>query len=177
MKRRHLLYITDCEEKRFDNHFFNGRLPFTPKSLPVFPDESERGKRRADYSVADGFALRVMLDFTDAGGVDVEAALYAAGNAWHKIKGRADDAPSGDVYLVLVQERPTDAVEAPRQLFAVTLAEIPAIIADKTAPEETLRVVLVNASAASRFVMERAREFGTVAENDFRPAWDLAEVY
>lgn len=177
MKRRAVLYITDCEEKRFDNYLFHARLPFIVKSLPLFPDESERGKRRADYSLADAFALRVMLDFTDGGGVDVEAALYAARNAWGKLYGRADDAPPGDVYLVLVQGRPTDANEAPRKLFAVTLADIPAIIAAEAAPEETLRVVLVNASAASRFVMERAREFGTVAENDFRPAWDLAEVY
>jgi len=176
MKRRAVLYITDCEEKRFDNYHFHGRLPFIVNQ-PLFPDESERGKRRADYSVADAFSLRIMMDFTDGGGVDVDAALYAAGNACHKIKYRADDAPSGDVYLVLVQERPIDSVEAPRQLFAATLEDIPAIIAEKTAPEETRRVVLVNASAASRFVVDRAREFGTVAENDSRPAWEMAEVY
>lgn len=177
MKRRAILYVTETEEKRFDNYLFHGRLPFIPTSLPPMPDFTDRGKRRADYSVADAFALRVMMDFTDGGGVDVDAALHAAGNALRAIEGRTADVHVGDVYLVLTQERPIDSVPAPRQLFAATLAEIPAIITDKTAPEETRRVVLVNASAASRFVIERAREFGTVAENDPRPAWEMGAVY
>jgi len=179
MKRRAILYATDCEEKRFDNYLFRKQLPFDPAPLPEHIDlNSDRGKRRAEYSVANAFELRLMLDLTDQGGIDVESAQYAAGNAVRKLRWVSGEPTGDDLYIALVTEVPLPGEDFTRkQLFACRLADLHLVLADNTEPDQVRRVTLVNASAASRFVLARAGEFGVFQEHDARPAWDMVEVY
>ncbi|MCW1931733.1 hypothetical protein [Pararhodobacter zhoushanensis] len=177
MKRRLVLEVTQCAEKRFDNYHFHKNLPFiAPEPSSFVSVNSDGSKRRADYSARDAFDLRMMMEFTDNGGVDVNSAKYAASNAWRKLLTASERAPTSDLYLVLVQERPVEGFQ-PRQLFAGTLDEVPALIAENTAAEAVQRIVLVNASEASRFVVSSLKHFGVISDEDQRPAWLLDDAF
>lgn len=178
MKRRAVLYVADCEEKRFDGYYFRKQLPFVP-ALPLDSEEDDaRARRRAEYSLLDAFLLRLMMEFVDHGGVEIEAAKYAAGNAFHHL-GNASERNGGgdDIWLAFFQSRPGELDFAPRALGAGNLDEIPALIRGKSDPSDPARVVLVNASAASRFVIDRAAEFGITREWENRPAWLIEETH
>lgn len=180
MKRRAVLYVTDCEEKRFDMYLFRQQLPFTPAPLPSHVDEaSERGKRRADYSLMDAFLLRLMMDIIDHGGLDVEAATYVAGNIRHRLIMASERLASDqDVWIGYLQNRPNAEMDFVfRQLFAGSLEEVPEAIRERSEPNDPPRVVLINASAASRFVIDRADEFGVTVEREPRPVWMIEQTY
>ncbi|SDX21403.1 hypothetical protein [Roseicitreum antarcticum] len=177
MKRRAIIYLADCEEKRFDNYLYNDRLPFFVTSLSELHDpESEKGKKRADYSVCNAFELRMMLEFTSDGGIDVESARHAAENAAFKLAYAFQDQPDTDVFVALVQFRKFEDL-TPRAIFVGTFADIAAQIAEKTDAPEVQRVVMVNASEVSRFVLPRAVEFDLINEYDPRPAWVMDGIY
>jgi len=182
MKRRAILFVTDCEEKRFDTLLFRRQLPFVPAPLPMDLDLTDplgdRAKRRADYSIADAFLLRLMLDFMDQGGVDVESARYAANNALGRIGAVADVPGQGDIYVAHVAEKRIPGEDFnPMQLFACRLADLERILSERTDPDQVRRITLVSASAASRFVLARAAEFDLFPEHDTRPAWDMGGVF
>jgi hypothetical protein len=182
MKRRALAYVTDCEDRRFDTYLNRGQLPFRPAPLPLDVDIEDptgpRARRWADYSVRDAFLLRLMLDFVDVGGVDVESGLYTARNA--RIEAAAEAAGGADIYVAHLQERPVE-VEGDdirgQQHFAGRLVDLPEWLAARTDPDSVQRITIVNASAASRFVLARAAEFDLFPEHDTRPAWEMGAVY
>lgn len=179
MKRRAILYVVDCEEKRFDGYQFREQLPFVPAPLPMFPaPESERGKRRADYSLKDALALRLMLELNNHGGIAVEAASYAAGNSHHHLVLASERSEGSDIWLAYLQNDPTEECDfVIRALCAGTLDELPNLIRAKADPEQMPRVTILNASAASRFVKKRAAELDVGDESDDRPIWLLPDAY
>ncbi|MDF3606212.1 hypothetical protein PE067_08750 [Paracoccus sp. DMF-8] len=177
MKRRAILYSADCEEKRFDGYYFRNQLPFVPE-LPLSGEKDDaHTRRRAEYSLQDAFLLRLMMEFVDHGGVAIDAAQYSAGNAFHHLALASERVGRDhDVWLVFIQNRPGELDFAPRALCAGCLDEIPALIRDKSDPSDPPRVVLVNASGASRFVLNRADEFGILREGEARPVWLIEET-
>ncbi|WP_420345000.1 hypothetical protein [Paenirhodobacter sp.] len=178
MKRRAILYVADCEEKRFDGYYFRKQLPFVP-DLPLDSEADDaRARRRAEYSLSDAFLLRLMMDFVDDGGVEIDAAKYSAGNAIRHLH-RASERLNADqdIWLAFLQNRPGELDFAPRALCAGSLDEIPGLIREKSDPSDPPRVVLVNASAASRFVVNRADEFGITRNSENRPVWLIEETY
>lgn len=180
MKRRAILYITECDPKRFETLLFRKQLPFVPAPLPLHVEaDAEQVKRRADYSVSNAFALRLVMDFADQGGLSLEAALYAGRNAVRKLDLVANGAdPARDVYIVHVAEFALEGEDGdPMQIFACHLDDLAAVLAEKTDPAQVRRITLVNASATSRFVLGRAAEFGLFPDHDTRPAWQMAEVF
>lgn len=179
MKRRAILYVVDCEEKRFDGYQFREQLPFVPAPLPThITSESDRGKRRADYSLYEALSLRLMLELNNHGGIAIEAATYASGNARHHLVMASERGGDADIWLAYLQNDPTEECDfVLRALCAGTLDELPDLIRDKSDPDQPPRVTIINASAASRLVAQRAGEFDVGEELDARPIWLMPDVY
>ncbi len=178
MKRQALLMVTGCDLKRFEGYHFRKQLPFTPAPSPI-DGRTDPANRRADYSMQDALSLRLMLDLVEAGGISIDAAKYAAGNALRHLR-RASQvaAPGADIWLVYAQDRETtvssEETIIPRHVKACVLDKLPELIGELQHPELQF-VTMVNASRASRYVYEQALAEGILAA-DMQPIDDIWQV-
>lgn len=172
MKRKQLLYVTECNERRFDTLHMRDQLPFL----------KTRG-RWAEYSVEEAFRLRVMLDLIGSegqadplGGLGHKAALSITNNAlskYHSLRGAImlEEFAEADWWIgVTIFEEVNASGERLRYAdwFIGPLQNLSshqhAVIekARKNGEPENIpvRTFVVNASRAARFVLDRAEKIG-----------------
>lgn len=182
MKRKDLLAVSACTNKRFDNLALRKQLPFIPVPVPGLVDpQSERGRKMADYSLEDAFRLRLMLDLVENQGLNLDAAQYAARNAGTALRrdfyGANLDIDGPDIWLVFAQYRPTASGLVPRMLKGATLADMSRLIMEEINPDEARQelafIVMVNASAISETVTANALAEAVISADcfDFKPLW------
>lgn len=169
MKRKGLLLVSGCGEKRFESLASRNQLPFpTPE-----------GKWN-EYTLQQAFDLQLMLAGVDTWGASIDLALYLL-NGLRKMTLHPLNHPLGeaDVWVgaavvddpVLKHDGSIDFY--PQFTFAGRLDEVSGAVSPKRSGwQGRLRsIVLLNATHSARVVRERAREIGLPEGDDFRPVW------
>lgn len=176
MKRKQLLYISDCNEKRFDTLQTREQLPFY----------KTRG-RWAEYSLEDAFRLRLMLDLIGGeapsdplGGLSHKTALSITQNTLSKhsiLQGETalEDLAEADWWIGVNICEETDVRQirhryavwfsGPLEVITSSLSNV--VTADSQedgSGEKSIRAFFVNASNAARFVLVRNAKY--VADNN-----------
>ena len=169
MKRKGLLLVSGCHEKRFESLAARNQLPFPPPE----------GKWN-DYSLKDAFELHLMLVGLDTWGasVDLAMSLFAGidkmeAHPLNHMLGEADQWVGVGVVDDPLFKEDGSVDLYPRIYFAGPLEDLPARIAAAHAKcDGRLRsLVMVNATDSARIVRERAREIGLPEGDDFQTIW------
>lgn len=169
MRRKGLLLVSGCGEKRFENLAARNQLPFP----------SPEGKWN-DYTLQQAYDLQLMLTGMDTWGASIELAQYVL-NGLRKMPAHPLNHPLGepDVWVgaavvddpVLKDDGSIDFY--PQFTFAGRLEEVSAAVSpERSGWQARLRsIVLLNATHSARVVRERAREIGLPEGDDFGPVW------
>lgn len=175
MKRKNLLTVAACMNKRFDNLALRDQLPFETTPLTA------KGRQHSDYTLPQAFQLRVMLDLLENQGLSLEVSQYVAGNCLRHLREATERYGYEDIWLVFAQDRQTTSGDAAglvnRMLKATTLADLPRLIEEEIQPEdhryEVALIALVNATAISQFVTIQALANAVISADsfDFEPLW------
>lgn len=179
MRRNKLLEISDCEAERFNSLRRRDQLPFQRMVAPI-----EDASKWGEFTLHEAFALRLMLDLMDEGGVGIDPAraiIMTAVNPTnmptHPFQA---DANSPDIWAAGVWLKEDDEAEPSRfHIFGVTgpFSELEEKMHDVRNTycrgKEPVRVVAVNASRAARFVRDRALEHGLTIDAQYSTSrWD-----
>jgi hypothetical protein len=170
VKRKGLLLVTGCAEKRFDTLNNREQLPF-----------STGAGRWADYSLDDAFRLRVMLTAVDQAGLNLENGLYLAVSGVGKLSMHPLNYPEsyGAMWVaVCTVTEPDPEVKETHWRFAVAgrqedLAGLAAAHIDRNhLGSKLVAMVAVNASEAALHVRDAARDIGLPESDDYSPVWE-----
>jgi hypothetical protein len=169
MKRAGIAFCADVNPRRFDLYLQRDQLPFDTKTPP------------AHYSLAEAYELRLFLNLLEAGSVSVEEARNLVVSGTGSLMVHPLNALYGepDLWVAAVLIRyPMKAEGDGAETFGWHtffvgghLSEIAAKADEKVStfyPEAQLvRVITANASAAAKFVRQRAGELGLPEAEDW----------
>ena len=170
MKRKGLLAITGCGDKRFETFGTRDQLPFPATT----------GKWN-DYTLEDAFRLRLMIETLDHAGGDIETALYLAGNGPRKLPMHPLNYPSseGEMWVAAGKvTEPNNADDETHSRFTVAgrLQDISPKVRDIVKRDfegsKVVALVCINVSAVADHVRQEALDFGLPEGNDYTSVWE-----
>lgn len=178
MRRSGLIYCADCTAPHFKALRARGQLPFS-----TFDDDITGWQ---NFSLADAFQLRLMLDFTEQDGIGNDLARYAViEGTGRRLSMHPLNYPrsQGDMWAaVALVELPISDSDAQdtgdrTTYFALggRLEDLPRLVAERIENHffgsQLVRIVAANASRAAHFVRRRAHALGLPEGDDFTPVW------
>lgn len=176
MKRAALLYCAEIELHRFKTLRQRGQLPHLTDTVQEIEAPIAR------YTLEDAMILRLFLDLIgqedDKPSIGPSVAANLIGNAMghlHTNHRHPLNADGKDLWIGVVVHHSEHTEELKRYTswFGGTLDEVSAAVEkqENNSKDNSVRIVLVNASRAARVVRQRASDLRIPESHDFSEIW------